>query len=122
LLSKTSSLPTSPSPWTTKDSHSTKLDSPNGAILHARFPRPFLEKLVAETVHAIYSIGGVQNPPARLIIGYEGIASVKEKLRTVMEELEDFLAVSEGVDIVPRGTAGHAHGRDQDDEMLDLED
>lgn len=56
-------------------------------------------ELVAETVNAITAIGGHENPPARYIVGFEGIASVKEKLKTVSEELEDFVEVSCAVDI-----------------------
>ena len=55
--------------------------------------------LVAETVHALAAIGGHENPPARHIVGHEGVASVKEKLKTVSEELEDFVDVSAAVDI-----------------------
>jgi NAD(P)-dependent dehydrogenase (short-subunit alcohol dehydrogenase family) len=57
------------------------------------------DKLVMETVHALTAIGGHENPPARHIVGYEGVASVKEKLKTVSEELEDFVEVSCAVDI-----------------------
>lgn len=52
------------------------------------------DKLVMETVHALTAIGGHENPPARHIVGFEGMASVKEKLKTVSEELEDFVEVS----------------------------
>ena len=55
--------------------------------------------LIAETVFAIAAIGGHDNPPARHIVGVEGVLSVKEKLKTVSEELEDFIEVSFGVDI-----------------------
>lgn len=55
--------------------------------------------LIAETVHAMTAIGGHDNPPARHIVGFEGVASVKEKLKTVSEELEDFIEVSTMVDI-----------------------
>jgi NAD(P)-dependent dehydrogenase (short-subunit alcohol dehydrogenase family) len=65
------------------------------------------EKLLAETVHALTAIGGHENPPARHIVGVEGVASVKEKLKTVSEELEDFIEASNAVD-VPRGSQGHA--------------
>lgn len=58
-----------------------------------------LEALTAETVHAITAIGGHENPPSRHIIGQEGVASVKEKLKTVSEELEDFIQSSCAVDI-----------------------
>ena len=57
------------------------------------------ERLVAETVHAVAAIGGHDNPPARHIVGFEGVASVKEKLKTVSEELEDFVECSSAVDI-----------------------
>ncbi|RDW70437.1 NAD(P)-binding protein-3 [Coleophoma crateriformis] len=57
------------------------------------------DRLVLETVHALTAIGGHENPPARHIVGYEGVASVKEKLKTVSEELEDFVEVSCAVDI-----------------------
>ena len=55
--------------------------------------------LIAETVFAIAAIGGHDNPPARHIVGVEGVLSVKEKLKTVSEELEEFIEVSFGVDI-----------------------
>ena len=55
--------------------------------------------LLSETIHAITAIGGHENPPARHIVGYEAVGSVKEKLKTVSEELEDFVQVSVGVDI-----------------------
>ena len=55
--------------------------------------------LLAETIHALTAIGGLENPPARHIVGFEGVASVKEKLKTVSEELEDFVEVSSAVDI-----------------------
>lgn len=55
--------------------------------------------MLAETINAIAAIGGHENPPARHIVGFEGIASVKEKLKTVSEELEDFIEVSCAVDI-----------------------
>ncbi|ERF74753.1 hypothetical protein EPUS_04922 [Endocarpon pusillum Z07020] len=57
------------------------------------------EKLLAETVHALTAIGGHENPPTRHIVGVEGVASVKEKLKTVSEELEDFVEASYAVDV-----------------------
>ena len=62
-------------------------------------PSEARDKLVLETVHALAAIGGHENPPARHIVGYEGVNSVKEKLKTVSEELEDFVEVSCAVDI-----------------------
>jgi hypothetical protein len=78
-----------------------------GDLLHASttttlfptLPASMKTPLVAETVFAIAAIGGHDNPPSRHIVGYEGVASVKEKLRTISEELEDFLGVSGSVDI-----------------------
>jgi hypothetical protein len=64
-----------------------------------RLPSEARDRLVMETVHALTAIGGHENPPARHIVGYEGVASVKEKLKTVSEELEDFVEVSCAVDI-----------------------
>ncbi|KAI9375869.1 hypothetical protein BJX61DRAFT_63060 [Aspergillus egyptiacus] len=57
-----------------------------------------MEVLVTETVYAITAIGGHENPPSRHIVGQEGVASVKEKLKTVSEELEDFIQCSFAVD------------------------
>lgn len=66
---------------------------------YPRLPSDVKDRLVLETVHAITAIGGHENPPARHIVGFEGVASVKEKLKTVSEELEDFVEVSCAVDI-----------------------
>lgn len=74
------------------------LNSDKAAELYPRLPEQFKDSLIAETIHALTAIGGHANPPARHIVGYEGIASVKEKLRTVSEELEDFVDVSTAVD------------------------
>lgn len=62
-----------------------------------------LEVLVAETVYAITAIGGHENPPSRHIVGQEGVASVKEKLKTVSEELEDFIQASFAIDFAADG-------------------
>ncbi|TVY14701.1 Retinol dehydrogenase 8 [Lachnellula arida] len=66
---------------------------------YPKLPSEAKDRLVMETVHALTAIGGHENPPARHIVGYEGVASVKEKLKTVSEELEDFVEVSCSVDI-----------------------
>ena len=63
-----------------------------------------------ETVHALAAIGGHENPPARHIVGFEGAEAVKEKLKTVSEELEDFVECSSAADIertaeTPQATA-----------------
>jgi hypothetical protein len=62
-------------------------------------PAGVYDKLVMETVHALTAIGGHENPPARHIVGFEGAVAVKEKLKTVTEELEDFVEASLAVDI-----------------------
>jgi hypothetical protein len=63
--------------------------------------------LIAETLFAIAAVGGHDNPPARHIVGSEGVASVKEKLKTVSQELEDFVQVSGQVDIARVDNIGH---------------
>lgn len=67
--------------------------------LYPSLPAVVQHDLIIETVFAIAAIGGHDNPPARHIVGFEGVESVKEKLKTVSEELEDFLEVSGAVDI-----------------------
>ena len=57
---------------------------------YPRLPPGAADLLVLETVHALAAIGGHENPPARHIVGSEASVSVKEKLRTVTEELEEF--------------------------------
>lgn len=66
---------------------------------YPKLPSEARDRLVMETVHALTAIGGHENPPARHIVGYEGVTAVKEKLKTVSEELEDFVEVSCAVDI-----------------------
>ncbi len=67
--------------------------------LYPKLPLEMQSSLLAETINAITAIGGHENPPARHIVGHEGVASVKEKLKTVSEELEDFVDCSCAVDI-----------------------
>jgi hypothetical protein len=77
--------------------------------------------LVAETIHALTAIGGHENPPARHIVGHEGVASVKEKLKTVSEELEDFVEVSCAVDITKEDDSVSG-ATTQDLCMMDVQD
>jgi hypothetical protein len=72
---------------------------PEIVSMHPPLSSAHLEVLVSETVYAITSIGGHDNPPSRHIVGQEGVASVKEKLKTVSEELEDFIQASFAVDV-----------------------
>ena len=69
------------------------------SALYPKLPAKMKTALLSETINAITAIGGHENPPARHIVGHEGVASVKEKLKTVSEELEDFVEVSCAVDI-----------------------
>ncbi|KAF2002567.1 short chain dehydrogenase/reductase family protein-like protein [Amniculicola lignicola CBS 123094] len=71
--------------------------------LYAPLPGVIKGALIAETVHALTAIGGHDNPPARHIVGFEGVTAVKEKLKTTSEELEDFIEVSNAVDIARDG-------------------
>lgn len=66
---------------------------------YPRLPAGAADRLVAETLHALMAIGGHENPPARHIVGGEGATAVREKLKTVSEELEDFVDASLAVDI-----------------------
>ncbi|PSK44722.1 hypothetical protein B9Z65_8931 [Elsinoe australis] len=92
---------------TTEDEGSESRGPTTGDLLHQNkistvYPplgKGLKERLVAETVYAVAAIGGHDNPPSRHIVGHEGVASVKEKLKTVSEELEDFVEVSAAVDI-----------------------
>lgn len=70
-------------------------------VITSRYPKlspSSADRLVMETVHALCGIGGHENPPARHIVGHEGVLSVKEKLKTVSEELEDFVEASLSAD------------------------
>ena len=91
-------------------SQPSKSESPSGAhrslssteeisCIVPGMPPSMLDPLLAETVHALTAIGGHENPPARHIVGFEAVACVKEKLKTVSEELEDFVEASSAVDI-----------------------
>lgn len=78
------------------------LSSDSVTSLYAPLPSSVKSNLIAETVHALTAIGGHDNPPARHIVGSEGVVAVKEKLKTTSEELEDFIEVSGAVDIAQR--------------------
>lgn len=97
--SASASVTTSAAPPNSKPSPSDLLSSAAPPSLYPPLPPAFKAALIAETVHALAAIGGHDNPPARHIVGFEGVASVKEKLKTVSEELEDFIEVSGAVDI-----------------------
>lgn len=66
---------------------------------YPKLPPSSIDKLVTETIYALTAIGGHENPPSRHIVGTEGALAVKEKLKTVTEEMEDFVEASLAVDI-----------------------
>ncbi|MCJ1419099.1 hypothetical protein MMC32_005451 [Xylographa parallela] len=78
-------------------------------IVYPSLPPELKSALLAETIHALMAVGGHENPPGRHIVGFEAVASVKEKLKTVSEELEDFVEVSAAVDI-EEGHVGETNG------------
>ncbi|KAF3935685.1 hypothetical protein ABW19_dt0207458 [Dactylella cylindrospora] len=63
--------------------------------------------LAAETTRVIMAVAGKDNPPGRIIVGGEdsgedgegGVQSVKERMKAVSEELEEFLEVAMSVDV-----------------------
>ncbi|ORY10251.1 short chain dehydrogenase/reductase family protein-like protein [Clohesyomyces aquaticus] len=93
------STTTSPDGFMHEPSVGDLLSSDTVTSLYPPLPSVVKASLIAETVHALTAIGGHDNPPARHIVGFEGVAAVKEKLKTTSEELEDFIEVSNAVDI-----------------------
>lgn len=55
--------------------------------------------IFSETVSIIMSIAALENPPGRIVVGSEGIEQVKDRVKTISEELEEFLDASLGADI-----------------------
>jgi hypothetical protein len=90
---------TSPDAFMSEPTMGDLLSSDSVTSLYAPLPAAVKSSLIAETVHALTAIGGHDNPPARHIVGTEGVTAVKEKLKTTSEELEDFIEVSNAVDI-----------------------
>ena len=86
----------------TTSQHAALSSTTHVSTVFPNLPSEMQEVLLAETVHAVAAIGGHENPPARHIVGFEAVASVKEKLKTVSEELEDFVGVSGAVDVEVR--------------------
>lgn len=104
--------PRSTTTTTTTSSSSNNPSGPSARIIqrYSRLPEASLDALVNETVTALIAIGGHENPPARHIVGFEGAEAVKEKLRTVTEELEDFVEASIAVDITEEEDFGGGRG------------
>lgn len=92
--------------------------SPNAITsLYPILPSSTKNALVSETIFALAAIGGHDNPPARHIVGFDGVASVKEKLKTVSEELEDFIEVSTAADIHVEQERDHdVDGKSEDED------
>ena len=55
--------------------------------------------VLADTVGVIMQIAALENPPGRIVVGSESVEQVKDRLKTVSEELEEFLEASLGADI-----------------------
>lgn len=78
----------------------TAVEASHTGTLH-RYPMietAALDKLLQETLHTLTAIGGHENPPIRHIVGFEAAEAVKDKLKTVTVELEDFVEASLAVD------------------------
>jgi hypothetical protein len=113
----TPSQAASSSPCEMEGQYEASLLSRNEVVsLYPPLSQAHTEKLLAETIHALTAIGGHENPPARHIVGVEGVASVKEKLKTVSEELEDFIEASHAVDVQSTGSHGNAQAEAADGE------
>lgn len=50
------------------------------------------------TVHTVISIGGLDNPPGRIIVGKDAIHQIKDKLAMLSDDLEEFQNVSYSAD------------------------
>ncbi|CAK7202111.1 hypothetical protein SEUCBS139899_004831 [Sporothrix eucalyptigena] len=87
------------SPSTTATSAATAAATAAPTVRYPRLPPQALDRLVLETVHALTAMGGHENPPTRHIVGFEASGAVQDKLKTVSEELEDFVEASLSVDI-----------------------
>lgn len=83
---------------------SKELHSPRQvSSIYPSLPFEMKMKLIAETISAVIAIGGHENPPLRHIVGAEAVASVKEKLKSFSEELEDLVELSYSVDLEDDG-------------------
>jgi NAD(P)-dependent dehydrogenase (short-subunit alcohol dehydrogenase family) len=57
------------------------------------------EELVRETVEVVIKVAGAENPPFRITVGEEAVEMIKERLKTISEELEEYLEASLSADI-----------------------
>ncbi|KAL8916979.1 MAG: hypothetical protein Q9208_008234 [Pyrenodesmia sp. 3 TL-2023] len=101
ILDRLDSAASAASNETTKGRLSSKPTFPldKTVSIYPQLSEEMKDQLLAETINALTAIGGHDNPPARHIVGHEAVGLVKEKLKTVSEELEDYVEVSCAVDL-----------------------
>jgi hypothetical protein len=58
-----------------------------------------------QTARLILKIVSVENPPLRINVRQDSVDQVKDKLKTLSEELEEFVTASLSVDVEPKGKA-----------------
>jgi len=66
---------------------------------------------MADTVRIVVEIAGSENPPGRITVGEEQVEVVKERLKTLSEELEEYLEASLSADITAPPGQGGTGGR-----------
>lgn len=75
-----------------------KLEGEEGTTISG-YPSTSDPLLLRDIGHTLISIGGHPNPPIRHVFGFDAIETVREKLRGVTEEMEEFLDATRAVDI-----------------------
>jgi hypothetical protein len=58
-------------------------------------------KRLTQTARLILKIVSVENPPLRINVRQDSVDQVKDKLKTLSEELEEFVGASYSVDVNP---------------------
>ena len=61
----------------------------------------FLNVANDQTAKLILKIVSVENPPLRIIVRQDSVDQVRDKLKTLSEELEEFAGASYSVDVYP---------------------
>ncbi|EPS40703.1 hypothetical protein H072_5426 [Dactylellina haptotyla CBS 200.50] len=91
-----------------RETSTSEITTPLPRVLRYPGINPTMQlEMVAETVKVIMAVAGKDNPPGRIIVGGEeggedgegGVQSVKERMKAVSEELEEFLESSMDVDV-----------------------
>lgn len=62
---------------------------------------PIKFRLTGKTARLILKIVSVENPPLRIIVRQDSVDQVKDKLKILSEELEEFAGASYSVDVNP---------------------